>query len=342
MLNSNKKVALFMQGALNENFGKLGLAALRYSQNEIVCVVDSDYAGKDAEEVTGIPRSAPIVSSVDEAVVLGSEVLILGIAPPGGLIPQDWYPALDSAIEHGLSIVNGLHDLLSPRYQSLKNNQWVWDIRQEPKGITVATGDARKLTNKRVVYVGTDMSVGKMTAGLETLKSALDRGIKAEFIATGQVGIVLTGKGIPLDCIRVDFAGGALEREVLEAKDADLVLIEGQGSLAHPGSSAPLPLIRGAMPTHFVICHRAGMEFNPRIDWLKIPEVAKLASLYEDLAEACGTFARPKTAAVSLITMHLGEDEALEAIAKLEQETGLPTTDPVRFGASKIVDALGF
>ena len=239
-----------MDGALLSRGSKMGIGTLRYSPHEIACLIDSEHAGQDVVALTGVDRAVPIVASLAEAKTLGANVMLLGIAPPGGLLPDAWIATLDEAVGMGFSIVNGLHDLLSPRYPNLTDGQWIWDIRKEPDGVGVGTGEARNLRNKRVLFVGTDMSVGKMTAGLELHKLARSRGVNAEFIATGQVGITIMGRGVPLDCIRVDFAAGAIEREVLDASAAELVVIEGQGSLVHPGSSSTLPLLRGAQPVH--------------------------------------------------------------------------------------------
>jgi uncharacterized NAD-dependent epimerase/dehydratase family protein len=340
MLNRGQRLAIYMEGALQADPGKMGFGILRYSPNPIACVIDSAFAGKDAAEVTKIPRSAPVVAGVAEAVNLGAEVFVLGIAPPGGLIPEAWYPVIEEAIVAGMSIVNGLHDLLKPRYPNLLPGQWIWDIRVEPEGIGTAHGDARHLENKRVLLIGTDMAIGKMTAGLEMWRVARERGIKAEFVATGQIGITITGSGVPLDAVRVDFASGAVEKEVLRHRGADLVLVEGQGALIHPASTANLPLLRGTMPTHLVLCHRAGLQTLKREPWVTIPPLLPYAKLYEDLAEACGAFRRPKTAAVALDTRACTCEEAKEAIRKTEEETGLPTTDPVRFGPEKLLDAV--
>lgn len=219
--------------------------------------------------------------------------------------------------------------------------QFIWDIRTEPPGIGVGYAEARHLTNKRVLFIGTDMSVGKMTAGLVMWKEALARGIKAEFVATGQIGMTITGKGVPLDCVRLDFACGAIEREVLAAKDAELVLIEGQGSLVHPGSTSTLPLIRGSQPTHLVLCHRAGMDVLPRLPWVRVPPLNDFIRLYQDLAEVCGTFIRPEALGIALNCGHLSSDEdARAACEQIEKETGLPTTDPVRFGIARLLDRI--
>jgi len=318
----------------------MGFGILRYSPNPIACVIDSKFAGRDAAEITKIPRSAPVVGSIQEAIALGAEVFVLGIAVPGGLIPETWFTAIDEAVAKGLSIVNGLHDLLAPRYQDLKPGQWIWDIRVEPEGISTNLGRARHLGNRRVLMIGTDMSIGKMTAGLEIWKAARERGITAEFIATGQIGITITGSGVPLDAVRVDFASGAIEREMLRCESADLVIVEGQGALIHPASTANLPLLRGSMPTHLVLCHRAGLKTLKRDPSVVIPPLREYIKLYEDLGEACGTFPRPKTVAIALDTRDFSDPEGEEWISRTEQEVGLPVADPVRVGPVKLLDAI--
>jgi len=341
MLRRDQKLAIYMEDAVLAYGGKMGFGVLRYSPNPIVCVIDSKTAGRDIKEAAGMPRSCPIVASVDDALALGAEVLVLGIAPPGGLIPQVWYPVIDLAVRSGLSVINGLHDLLGPRYQNLKPGQWVWDIRIEPAGLKPGTGAAASLTNRRALLIGTDMAIGKMTAGLEIYRVALERGVKAEFVATGQIGITITGSGVPLDAIRVDFSTGAIEREVMAAKDADLIIIEGQGSLGHPGSTANMPLLRGSMPTQLILCHRAGQTAITTLPHVPLAPLGDFIRLYEDLASACGIFIRPTTVGVALNTAHIAcDEEALQACIDIEKELGLPTVDPVRHGPGRLVDAL--
>ena len=340
MIRPQDRLALYMEGAFSENTGKMGLGCLRYSPFEIVAIVDSETAGKNAQDVTGIPRDVPIVATLEDAVRAGANVLVLGIAPPGGLIPDSWRPVLARAVEVGLSLVNGLHEPLAPQYSSLAQDQFIWDIRQEPKDIGVGSGAARELKNRRVLMIGTDMNIGKMTAGLEIQKLALDQGVNAAFVTTGQIGITITGRGIPLDAIRIDFAAGAVEREVLAAADSDLVIIEGQGSLLHPGSSANLPLLRGSCPTHLVLCHRAGMTHLPRLPWVQVPPLKDVISLYQDLAEAGGNLPRPVAAGIALNTSGLSEPEAEEAIASIVAVTGLPVCDPIRQGPKPLLDSI--
>lgn len=329
-----------MEGHLEADAGKMGFGILRYSPNPIACVIDSEKAGYDVQAVTGIPRSAPVVSTVQEAIQKGAEVLVLGIAPAGGLIPESWYATIDEAVGNGLSVVNGLHDLLSPRYPNLNPRQWVWDIRVEPSGLAPSTDQARHLANRRVLMIGTDMAVGKMTAGLEIWKLARERGIHAEFVATGQIGITIVGSGVPLDAVRVDYASGAIEREVMRHRDAGLVIIEGQGALIHPASSATLPLMRGSMPTHFVLCHRAGLKTLKRVSSICIPPLREYLDLYESLGEACGTFPRPKACAIALDTRGFDDRQAHGECKAIEAETGLLCADPVRHGPEKLLDAI--
>src|SRR5262249_24787779 len=153
----------------------------------------------------------------------------------------------------------------------------------------------------------------------------LAKGLKAAFVATGQIGIVITGAGIPLDAIRVDFAAGAVESEVLKHEAADVVVIEGQGSYIHPASTSPLPLTRGSCPTHLILCHRANQTALRRHPDISIPALADFVQLCEDVAEVCGTYQRPKTIGIALNTAEMpDEGVAREAIRKVERDVGLP------------------
>ncbi len=340
-LTADHRLALFMEGAFADNTGKMGLGILRYSSHQVVCMIDTLNAGGDSVALTRIDRPTPIVASLKEAKALGANVLVLGIAPPGGQIPGAWKPWLDEAVAMGFSLVNGLHEPLEPKYPALQLGQWIWDVRREPQGLQPGTGAARNLTNKRLLMIGTDMSVGKMTAGLEIVKSAKQAGIDARFVATGQIGITISGSGIPLDAVRLDFAAGAIEKEVLAAAEAELVVVEGQGSLIHPGSSATLPLIRGCCPTHFVLCHRAAMEVIPRNPWVVVPPLLDLIKLYQDIAEAGGVFQRPVISGIALNTGQLDEEQARDACSDLEQSLNLPVVDVVRDGAMRLISGLG-
>ncbi|MFH1176032.1 MAG: DUF1611 domain-containing protein [Acidobacteriota bacterium] len=341
MLERDQVLAIYMEGHRADKSGKMGEGVLRYSSNPIACVIDSGAADRDAAEVMRIPRHCPIVGTITEARALGAQVLVLGIAPPGGRIPAAWLAAIDEAVAAGFSLVNGLHDLLAPRYQTLEPGQWVWDVRVEPPDLGIASGAAAGSAARRVLLVGTDMAVGKMTAALELHAAALARGLRSHFVATGQIGITIVGRGVPLDAIRLDFASGAIEREVLAAGDAEIVFVEGQGSLLHPASSATLPLLRGTMPTHLVLCHRAGQAHLERVPSVTIPPLAQVIELYRDLAAACGAFPRPLVPCVALNTSHVASDgDARRAADAIERDLGLPCDDPLRHGAGRLLESL--
>jgi len=341
MLDRATPLAIYMEGAVGEIAGKMGYGVLRYSPNPIACVIDSTKAGQDIVALVGSPRACPIVATIEEAYSLGARAMVLGIAPPGGALPNEWFQDLDEAVSRGMSLVNGLHDRLAPRYLNLKPGQIIWDVRVEPEGLGIGMARARELDNKRLLMIGTDMAIGKMTAGLEIVRAARAAGVRAEFVATGQIGIVVSGRGVPLDAIRLDFASGAIEREVIAAADAELIVVEGQGSLIHPASSANLPLLRGSCPTHLILCHRAGQKTLVRLPHIAIPPLKDYIRMYEDLATACETYPRPQTVAVSLNTAHVAtDDEARAACDAISQETGLVCTDPVRFGADVLASTI--
>nr|WP_248277391.1 DUF1611 domain-containing protein [Brasilonema octagenarum] len=338
----NQRVAVLLHEQLLGRHGKTGLSILRYSEAPIVAVIDREYAGKSLTELTGIKRDVPIVASVAAALEYQPQVLVIGIAPKGGVLPDDYWHELKNALSAGMSIVNGLHTPLAsmPDLKALlKPGQVIWDVRKEPSNLDVASGLARNLSCQRVLTVGTDMSVGKMSTSLELHWASRRRGLRSKFIATGQTGLMLEGDGVPLDAVRVDFAAGAVEQVVMRyGKNYDILHIEGQGSLLHPGSTATLPLMRGSQPTQMILVHRAGQ--TEVINGVPIPPLSEVVKLYETVARAGGAFAPVPVVGISLNTKNLDESQALDAVAQTETETGIPCTDPIRFGVDKLLNAL--
>ena len=342
MLDPTLPLAIYLEGSLGLDFGKMGYGILRYSPNPVVCVIDSAHAGKCVCDVVNSPRNAPVVATLDEAIAMGARVVVLGTAPSGGIIPDSWRPVISQTIESGLSLVNGLHEPLGPQFPNLIPGQMIWDIRQEPKDLKPGNGAARFLTNRRILTVGTDMAVGKMTASLELQKSAKAKGIDAAFLATGQIGISLSGAGVPLDAVRVDFATGAIEQETLKYRDREWVIVEGQGSLVHPGSTATLPLLRGSMPTDLILCVRAGQTHLTRSMEVPIPmpPLRELIRLYEDLATISGNFPAARVRGIAVNSGHLGEADARDRIRQIADESGLVACDTVRDSADALVNAI--
>lgn len=277
MLNKNQKIAIYAEGSMGTLLAKMAEGVIRYSSNPITCVIDSSHAGKLVSEICGIEKDIPILETVEQAFNLDPEVLLLGTAPSGGRLPESWINVIGKAIERGLSVVNGLHDSVNDIFSNqLRANQWIWDIRK-PINNKPRIGAARAsfLSNERILMIGTDMAVGKMTAGLELTNSLRAEAKDVAFLATGQTGICITGNGIPLDAFKVDYAIGAVEEMVLKHKKNKYLIIEGQGSLLNPGSTATLPLMRGSCPTALVLCHRFGLEVVESETKILIPPSVK-------------------------------------------------------------------
>ena len=340
MLQPKDKVAIYMEGHLESDFGKMGFGSVRYLANDIVAVIDSAQAGRKMSDFMNTSRSIPVVASLEESLVLGAEVLLLGIAPVGGKIPDFWYETLDKAIDSGISLINGLHDLLAPRYEGRLKQNWVWDVRV-PQFIP-AIGSARALEHqgKRILCVGTDNAVGKMTAGLELYRGLLQQNHSAGFVATGQIGITVTGGGIPLDAFKVDYATGAVETAVLEHANKEYIVIEGQGSLLNPSSTATLPLMRGSCPTHLILCMRGDKTTLRSNTQFKIPNLKAFIVLNESLVSVCGTYPEAKVVGIAVNTSMLTEADAIEVKERIAAESGVPAIDPVRDGVQKIIERL--
>jgi uncharacterized NAD-dependent epimerase/dehydratase family protein len=341
MLDPSLPIALYAEASLGTLNAKMTEGILRYGSNPVVAVIDSTKAGLQVSDVCPIRSAVPVVASLDEAIQRGAAVLVLGTAPSGGRLPAAWVGMLETAIDRGLHVINGMHDRLEPMLrQRLRPGQWVWDLRvpsAEPPPI--AMGRAATLNNHRVLMVGTDMAIGKMTAGLELTRGLRAQGHDAVFLATGQIGIAITGRGIPLDAILVDHAAGAVERMVLEAADHDVLVIEGQGSLLHPGSTATLPLMRGSCCNTMILCHRAGMRHLDTIGNVTVPPLPTVIALYEAVANAGGALAPARVAAIAVDTSRLAATDAEAALRAIEDETGLPTADPVRQGTQRLATA---
>jgi uncharacterized NAD-dependent epimerase/dehydratase family protein len=339
--STEHRVAILLHQGIRGKHGKTGLAFLRYSDIPVVTAIDSECTGESLTALTGIEKDVPIVASITEALSYNPNVLLIGIAPSGGALPEVWWEEVKQAVEHGLSVVNGLHTPMATKFDFLRLQQWIWDIRQEPQGLNIGSGKARSLSCQRILTVGTDMAIGKMSTSIELNRAAQRKGIKSQFLATGQAGIMIGGAGIPLDAVRVDFAAGAIEQLILSyGKDNDLLFLEGQGSLLHPGSTATLPLIRGSQPTGLILVHRAGQEHIRDLPEILIPPLKEVVNLYEIVASGAGSFGEVKVKAIALNTFHLNTDSAKTEIEKVQQETGLFCTDVVRFGADLLLEKI--
>ena len=286
----------------------------------------------------------PIVASVDDALAFGPTTALVGIAVQGGRFPPEWRTLLRTCIEHGLDVENGLHEFLTEDEElsalAREHGVELRDLRKPPPELSVPSGENLRVPAKIVLTVGSDCAIGKKTVAVELDRGARARNVRSEFVPTGQTGIAIAGWGIAVDAVVSDFLAGAAERLVVEGhqRGGELLFVEGQGSLVHPlYSGVTMGLIHGAAPHLFVLCHVAGTTEVEGCPGHPIPPLADLVELHERVALP----ARPaKVACVALNTRDLDDDGARDAIAAAERETGLPADDPVRFGPSKLIDAI--
>ncbi|GAC1318840.1 MAG: DUF1611 domain-containing protein [Chloroflexota bacterium] len=341
-MNGSRRLAILAEGMLDFHHGKTATSLLRYRPDDVVALIDSDHAGRTAEQVLGIGGEIPIVETFDDTLRYEPSALLIGIAPRGGALPPAWRRQIVSAIERGLDVISGLHYMLNDDTEFAEAAQSrgvsLVDVRQPPSDLGVASLRPRRAGAYVITFVGSDCAVGKMTAALETTADARARGLSTSFVATGQTGIMLDGRGIAIDRVIGDFMAGAAERLVLEAtQDSDLVFVEGQGSLLHPGySGVTLALLHGSSPDAMILVHQADQQFVDCYD-LVIPPLDALVTTYEQAA----AWVKPApVVAISLTTRSMDDDQSRDAIEAAHELTGLPVTDPVRYGAGTLVDAV--
>ncbi len=334
---SSRRYVVLAEGRFKDRNAKTahGLIAYGREDAEVVAIIDSTLAGRRVLEVMPELRcDAPIVGTLQEALEYSPTSILVGIAPAGGQLPEAWMGVLREAVEAGLEIVSGLHQRLAPMFPGAK----VWDVREPPESVPLFSGAGFDVGPRVALTVGTSSAIGKMTAVLEIERAARERGIAAEFVPTGQTGIVIAGWGICIDAVISDFAAGASEQLVLEAakSGADLILVEGQGSLSHPAySGVTTALLHGSCPDCLILCADASEESIfagvPR------PDVVWIARLYEGVA----ALVKPApVVAVSVNTKGLDGIEAERFVAAVADKTGLPAADPVRGSAAPILEAV--
>lgn len=335
------RVAILAEGQFTRAGAKTAIGVLRYAPYPVVAVIDSTRAGSDAwEHVGGSGVPVPVVASVGEAAERRAEVILIGTASAGGRIDDRYRPFLADALRRGLEVWNGLHErvLDDPALADAARagGGRVRELREPPRDLPIG-GHRRPRAGATVVLtVGSDAAVGKMTASLEIVAGLRRLGASAQFVATGQTGIAIAGQGIAVDAVVADFIAGSAERLACEAAEtSDWAIVEGQGSLAHPGfSGVTLGLLHGSAPDLMVLCHDASRSSIKNHPGLPVRPLMELVRMYE---EAAGWSRSPdaggaRVVAVALNTAALDEREASRAIFDAAAETGLPAADPVREG----------
>ena len=344
-----RRLVILAEGYFGDSHAKTAYGVIRFGRDQVVAVLDSTQAGRDVDEfVPG--HQAPIVASLSDALTLtpAPDALLIGIAPTGGKLPVSWRTTILDAIAAGLDVLSGLHTFIGddPEFATAAaaHGTRIVDYRRPPDRMETSVG-RRHGDGKRVILtVGTDCAIGKMSVALSLRQAALDHGDAAVFVPTGQTGIMIDGWGVAVDRLIADFAQGTVEWMVEQAESrGDWILVEGQGSLDHPAYSAvTLALIHGATPQGMILVHKPGTTQH---DFDHLPDVsfpiASLPGFIRIHEQVAGLVAPSTVVAVALNTSLYPDDaDAQRIIAETAAETGLPTADPVRFGADGLWEAV--
>ena len=276
-----------------------------------------------------------------EAKAAGARTLVIGVANRGGIISDAWKSVLKDALAMGYDLASGLHNLLRDEQDlvdtAVANGRKLHDVRVADVQYPIANGKRR--SGKRCLTVGTDCSVGKMYTAMAMDAEMRKRGMKSTFRATGQTGILITGGGVPLDAVVADFMAGSVEYLTPDNDVDHWDHIEGQGSLFHVSySGVTMALVHGGQPDALILGHEP-----TRLHMRGLPEYQQ-PSLEElrDMALPLARVSNPgcQVVGISVNTQHLGSDEAITYLAEVEERMGLPTVDPIRIGAGRLVEAL--
>jgi uncharacterized NAD-dependent epimerase/dehydratase family protein len=318
---------------------------LRYSPHESIGLIDTQTAGKTAQEMMGTGGDAPIRATLREFLDSAQrpDTLVIGITPVGGRLPDNMRAIVLEALNEGLEVWSGLHQFLNEDDEMMSaaaiSGARIWDVRRPPRVMPVGGGLAANCKSYTCLTVGSDCAVGKMTASLEVQLEGNSRGQKHEFVATGQTGMMISGWGHPIDAIPGDFMAGCVEKDCMSVDgQCDVIHIEGQGSLYHLGfSSVTLALMHGAMPDGFILVHQPSRISISNRDHIIIPPLDEVAQFYLDvMARSKPT----KFLGVALNTFGMDDASARAALEDAARVTGVPATDASRYGAGVLVDAI--
>jgi len=337
---------VYCEGNFGAVDGKTANGLVRHSERyEILSVIDSEKAGRDAGEVLGDPANGiPVLASLDEAIADGGHApafLIFGMAPSSGMLSPVERRLMLDAMGRGISIVNGLHEFLNddPEFAAAAEAHQVsiLDVRRPraKKNLRMFTGRISTVTCPRIAVLGTDGAIGKRTTATILTAALNAAGIKAVLIGTGQTGLIQGARyGVALDAIPCQFCSGELESTVVEAfkrEHPDVIIIEGQGALSHPAYLTSTFIMRGAQPNAVILQHAPARRSLCDFPNIAMPTVASEINLIQ-------TFAETKVIGLTLNHEHMTDAAVTEAIAEYERGLGLPVTDALTRPASRLVD----
>lgn len=347
------KTALLVEGAQDIFHAKTASVLLRYRYDDIAFLLDSTHTEKKPNIFSKEYKKKVVTDLNNHIKEIDSIIICLML--PEGKVPETWIRHLSTALKNGIDIINPLHvdfgriqELSKPlggtsidsteaitKFKEAKGQ--IHNIRIPPDNIELFSLKVLNTKAKRILAVGSDCNIGKMLTSLELNSAANKKGINSDFIATGQIGILIKGEGIAIDRVISDFVPGSVEKLILEKKEKEILFVEGQGSIFQPLYSAvTMGLIHGTAPDAMILCHLPSRK-KIRYTNLDMPDYETMIKMYEDLA---GIVNKAKVVGISLNCHDMTNEQALQIIEKTEKKTGLPATDPVKFGVDKLLNAL--
>jgi len=334
-----RRMIVLTDGYNNPRNAKTAISVIRYKPEEVVAVLDRPGAGRTCREIMGVGGDIPVVGSLAEAPE--ANTLLIGIAPPGGKIPQQWRPIVLDAIGRKLDVLSGLHDFLcdDPEFAEAakKHGSKLVDVRRNDEH-DVANRKGIREQCLRIQTVANNCSVGKMVAAIEVVEGLKGVGLDAKFVATGQTGIMIEGEGCPIDCVVSDFVNGAAEKLVLANQHHEIIVIEGQGSLYHPRySSVTLGLLHGSLPDGIILCYKMGLDVVMGMEDIPLPPLDAVRDFYEAAANVMHPC---RVIGVAINGHGFSDDEVAAECRRVQREMGLPACDVLHHGPGELVEAV--
>src|ERR1041385_9093238 len=168
---SQPKFLILADGDFQPMTSKTANSVIRYLPERVVGVVDRVAAGKTVQDVLGFGGAIPVVGSMAEGLALKPTAVMIGIAPAGGKLPEEWRAWLAEALDAGCDLWSGLHTFLGDdpvlAAKAKAGGRRIFDLRKPPRDLPVASGAAKEVEPYVVLTVVTDCNVGKMTAQLQ-------------------------------------------------------------------------------------------------------------------------------------------------------------------------------
>ena len=335
----SRKILILTEGLSSPNSAKTACSVIRYRGEEVVGVLDTTVMPQSCQGLFEVGGDLPVVNSVDA--VPEANVLLIGIAPTGGGLPEPMRMQVLAAIERGMDIESGLHDFLADDEEFVKAAQKSGSVLRDLRRNTerdVAQRQNISTECLRVHTVGHDCSVGKMITSIEITRGLEADGVDAKFIATGQTGILVEGDGCPVDAVVADFISGSVEKQILAHQHHQVLVVEGQGSITHPCYSAvTLGLLHGCLPDVLVYCYELGRTQVKGVEHIELPSMESQKDLYLAMANAAHSC---RFVGVSINSRNADERTYRKEKERIESEWGLPACDVFREDAGPLVKAV--